>query len=284
MSASTGSELIWLLRLAFSLVSACNGRTHESYRWKQYNNQIPQCLTFFQMHFRSAAALLISYILTMATCRGVLRRSKFAIWLAGTAAFALVIASVTPVGTWLTLSLENRFPQWQPNAQAAPTGIIVLGGEAGERIAVLAELSQRFPKARLVYSGPGERIFAAEKLLETFARLGGDPARITMETRSRSTFENAIYSRELIKPDPNERWQLVTSAMHMPRAVVSFRHVGFKVEAYPVEVNAGDGSHVPVTLNAGSKPLSTLARTLREWTALIAYRLMGRTDAYFPAP
>jgi uncharacterized SAM-binding protein YcdF (DUF218 family) len=65
-----------------------------------------------------------------------------------------------------------------------------------------------------------------------------------METRSRSTLENAIYSRELIKPDPNERWQLVTSAMHMPRAVASSRHVGFKVEAYPVEVNAGDGSHV----------------------------------------
>jgi uncharacterized SAM-binding protein YcdF (DUF218 family) len=182
------------------------------------------------------------------------------------------------------LWLGNRFPQWQIGAHAAPDGIIVLGGEAGERITALAELSRRFPQARLVYSGPGERIFAAEELLKTFARLGGDPSRITIETRSRSTFENAVYSRELIKPNLYERWLLVTSAMHMPRAIGSFRHAGFRVEAYPVEFDTGDRSHVPPAFSTGSKALSKLDIAMREWIALVAYRLMGRTDALLPAP
>jgi uncharacterized SAM-binding protein YcdF (DUF218 family) len=226
----------------------------------------------------------IVLIIAAATFWAVLRKSKCVAWFAVTCACALAMAGFTPVGTWLMLPLENRFPQWQTGAHAAPDGIIVLGGEAGARISALAELSRHFPQARLVYSGPGERIFAAEELLKTFARLGGDPSRIIMEARSRSTFENAVYSNELIKPNLGERWLLVTSAMHMPRAIGSFRHAGFRVEAYPVESNTDDNAHVSSAFTAGRKAFSELDTAMREWTALAAYRLMGRTDALFPAP
>src|SRR6266516_341858 len=86
----------------------------------------------------------------------VLRLSKWAAWLAVTGACALVIGGFTPVSYWLTLPLENRFPQWKADAQSIVDGIIVLGGEEGERITILAELTRVFPQARLVYSGPGE--------------------------------------------------------------------------------------------------------------------------------
>jgi hypothetical protein len=47
----------------------------------------------------------------------------------------------------------------------------VLGGEVGERITILAELTRDFPQARLVYSGPGEDR-AAEALLKTVSAAG----------------------------------------------------------------------------------------------------------------
>jgi uncharacterized SAM-binding protein YcdF (DUF218 family) len=40
---------------------------------------------------------------------------------------------------------------------------------------------------------------------------------------------------QLAAPKPGERWLLVTSAYHMPRAVGLFRKVGFAVEPYPVD-------------------------------------------------
>ena len=59
--------------------------------------------------------------------------------------------------------------------------------------------------------------------------------RVTLETRSRNTAENAAFTKALVKPKPGERWLLVTSALHMPRAIGCFRRVGFPVEAYPVD-------------------------------------------------
>ena len=59
--------------------------------------------------------------------------------------------------------------------------------------------------------------------------------RVQLEERSRNTVENALFTKALIDPKPGERWLLVTSAMHMPRAVGVFRQAGFPVEAYPVD-------------------------------------------------
>jgi uncharacterized SAM-binding protein YcdF (DUF218 family) len=99
---------------------------------------------------------------------------------------------------------------------------------------IFAELTREFSQARLVYSGPGED-HGAEALLKKFARLGCDRERVTMERRSRNTFENAVYSKQVIKPNAHERWLLVTAALHMPGAIGCFRRVGFMVEAYPIQ-------------------------------------------------
>src|SRR5207248_10072596 len=59
--------------------------------------------------------------------------------------------------------------------------------------------------------------------------------RIVLEERSRSTHENAVFAKELIRPSTAETWILVTSAFHMPRAVASFRAVDWPVIPYPVD-------------------------------------------------
>ncbi len=69
-------------------------------------------------------------------------------------------------------------------------------------------------------------------LLDSF---GVPRERVMLENKSRNTAENAAFTKALVKPKPGERWLLVTSAQHMPRAVGCFRRVGFPVEAYPVD-------------------------------------------------
>jgi uncharacterized SAM-binding protein YcdF (DUF218 family) len=113
--------------------------------------------------------------------------------------------------------------------------------------------------------------------------MGLDTGRIVFEDRSRNTWENARYSYDLVKPQPGERWLLVTSAKHMPRSVGVFRKVGWPVIAYPADYLTGrDGPLMPgFGFLAG---LDGLEKGTREWTGLIAYRLLGRTDTLFPSP
>jgi uncharacterized SAM-binding protein YcdF (DUF218 family) len=40
---------------------------------------------------------------------------------------------------------------------------------------------------------------------------------------------------QLVNPQPGERWLLVTSASHVPRAMGLFRKAGFTVDPYPVD-------------------------------------------------
>ena len=103
---------------------------------------------------------------------------------------------------------------------------------------------------------------------------------MTLESRSRNTAENASFTKDLVQPKQGDRWLLVTSAYHMPRAIGVFRREGFPVEAYPVDWRTGaEDSSVFSSLSAG------LARTdtaLREWVGLLAYRLTGRTTELLP--
>lgn len=86
------------------------------------------------------------------------------------AASLLLIAAVgfLPVGTALTLPLEQRFPPWK-DVGVAPAGVIVLGGalisqarqgfalnESAERIVTGILLAQKYPDALLVFTGGGD--------------------------------------------------------------------------------------------------------------------------------
>ena len=75
----------------------------------------------------------------------------------------------------------------------------------------------------------------AEVALKLFESFGIARERLTPEDKSHNTVENALFSKALAAPKPGERWLLVTSAYHMPRAIGIFRRAGFAVEAYPVD-------------------------------------------------
>jgi uncharacterized SAM-binding protein YcdF (DUF218 family) len=114
--------------------------------------------------------------------------------------------------------------------------------------------------------------------------LGVAHDRITAEEQSRNTLENAAYARLLANPKPGERWLLVTSAYHMPRAIAAFRAEDFAVDAYPVDWRtrgAGDLQRGFSTLSEGLRRTDVATR---EWVGLVVYRLTGRSTELLPGP
>jgi len=228
------------------------------------------------------------------------RRGKVLI---GLSALGFALLAVAPIGPAMLLALEQRLPR----PAALPEridGILVLGGavdpalsqsygetvfnSAVARVLGGIALARRHPEAKLALIG-GEGGFVPVGLPESRATLGFvveqgiAPGRVIIEERSRSTHENAVFAKELIRPGPGETWILITSAYHMPRAVASFDAVGWPVIPYPVDyrIDPQTGLRANFSLLDGLSS-STLAG--KEWAGLLGYRLMGWTRRLFPAP
>lgn len=217
------------------------------------------------------------------------------------AALGLLLLGWSPLGGLLLQPLEGRFPL-PPADMPAPDVILVLGGagspeltaarglatlnqEAGRMTAAVA-LARRFPGARVVFSGGsgvlrGSASSEADVARRFLAEMGVAAARLGVEDRSRNTYENALFTQELFQPQAGERWLLVTSAAHMPRAVGIFRQAGFPVTAYPAQYHTAAGV---TQVGDVSRGLALTDAAVREWVGLLAYRAIGRTGAFFPAP
>ncbi|TMJ32052.1 MAG: YdcF family protein [Alphaproteobacteria bacterium] len=231
------------------------------------------------------------------------RWSRTGRWMIGVGFVALAILGLSPIGNGLMVLLEQRFPRWDVS-RGPPDGIVVLGGaispdvsaardevalnEAAERLTVVAELARKYPKARILFSGgsgsliPGESEAPfATRLLESFA-IARD--RILLEHRASNTIENAMYSKELAQPVPGERWLLVTSAYHLPRAMGVFRKVGFPVEAYPVDWRTRGRQDALRPFASVGDGLRRVDTAVREWVGLAAYWVTGRSSELFPGP
>jgi uncharacterized SAM-binding protein YcdF (DUF218 family) len=216
----------------------------------------------------------------------------------------LLLFGYSPASTVLLLTLTERFPAWQFDGHE-PDGIIVLGGAIdsevsaarnsvqtdafGERLIAMLELARRFPKARIVFSGgsgsliehPHPEAPIAGQLLERF---GVAPERIVLESQSRTTYENATFVRALVSPKPGERWLLVTSSFHMPRAIGAFRRAGLEVEAYPVDWRTRGWEDAALPFDQLSNGLFRADMVAHEWIGLIAYWLTGRSSSLLPSP
>ncbi len=111
--------------------------------------------------------------------------------------------------------------------------------------------------------------------------LGIAEHRLILETKSRDTAENAALSRDLVKPKPGETWVLITSALHMPRAVGVFRKAEWRVIPYPVDFrHLGEGDE-GFGLNLG-RGLTLLNSAAREWLSLAHYYVTGKIDRLLP--
>lgn len=224
-------------------------------------------------------------------------------WILTVTVAFIVLVTVFPAGQFMIATLENRFPV-VTEFTGPVDGIIVLGGAVeqlttkyrgqpsltggAERMTEFVALAKRYPQARLLFSG-GSGLILHEDVKETdtaklfFNQMGLNTDRVMFEDKSRNTFENAVYSYQLAKPKPEERWVLITSASHMPRSVGTFSKAGWRVVPFPVDF----ATRGPVQWRPGLDMINGLKQFgtgLRAWVALVTYRLLDRSDVLFPAP
>lgn len=219
-------------------------------------------------------------------------------------AFAILALSVwTSLGAMLLNPLEERYPK--PAFPPKVDGIVVLGGgfegainlarggyelnSGGDRYVEAAILARRYPAAKIVVTGGvGSLILKgegdADTALRLFTALGVPRDRLVLENRSRNTYENAVFTKEMVTPKPGETWLLVTSAFHMPRAKALFDKAGFATVPWPVDYRTSGREGVSLFADNAVDALQATTLAIREWTGLFAYWLTGRIDSPFPGP
>ncbi|MCO4316684.1 YdcF family protein [Phyllobacterium sp. 21LDTY02-6] len=210
----------------------------------------------------------------------------------------------TTVGALLLHPLEARFPR-PIDAPAKVDGIIILGGgfegginlvrggyelnASGDRFVEAAILAARYPSAKVVVTGgSGNLVLDGEADGDTAPRLlnalGVASDRLIMENKSRNTYENALFTKEMMAVKPGEVWLLVTSAFHMPRSMGLFRKAGFEVTAWPADYRTSGAETLGLAQDNVYDSLQNLTLAGREWAGLLAYRLTGRIDSILPSP
>lgn len=214
---------------------------------------------------------------------------------------AFIILALFPIGEWLLYPLESRF-QNNPQLPDKVDGIIVLSGAedaelshiwgqvelgaAAERDLSFLFLAKRYPKAKLVFTGgtgslTKQEYKGADVAKTLFEQQGFDTQRILFERKSRNTFENVIYTKKIIKPVNNEKWIVITTSWHMPRAVGIFCESSWPVIPYPVDHQTNKESLFRIDFDL-SNNLYILKMATKEWLGLFAYYLSGKTTSIFP--
>jgi uncharacterized SAM-binding protein YcdF (DUF218 family) len=169
--------------------------------------------------------------------------------------FALLwisLLSYAPFSAMLLSPLENAYPKRQPggtpaayihvlgyghdsddafplSSQPYPTGLV--------RIIEGVMIYRKQENAKLIFSGYGneDKISNAMANARVAVALGVKPEDIILLEKARDTGEEA---EALKKIAGSEKVILVTSAAHMPRAVVLFENAGLDVTAAPTDFRA----------------------------------------------
>jgi len=227
--------------------------------------------------------------LVLATALGqVLRRTAAASVFGILAALLFLAVGVLPLWVGPARMLEDQYPRGRWPAHV--DGILVLGGGldtallrsrgvpapegSNARLLAGAEAARRYPNARLVFSGGSSvgdpNLAESVAAAYIFRQAGVDPRQMLLENKARDTYENLLFSRERANVRPGETWLLVTSALHMPRAMMAARTTGWEVRPWASDYLTGpsDGAyHLDI---AGT--LDITDAVAHEWLGLLGYR------------
>ena len=211
-------------------------------------------------------------------------------WSLGAVALAWLWLWATPVASHaLRGVLEAPYPPMVlaklpdlPKAQA----IVVLGGgirpaeQPGQAPNLNAAADRVWHAARLYHAGHAPLVLAsggsdpttsasteAEAMRQLLLALGVPDAALRLEDRSRNTRQNAQFTAQLLQPSQPQgmrRIWLVTSALHMPRAVALFEAQGFEVLPAPTDHEARQRFSA-VDWLPDTDALDGSARAMKEW-------------------
>ena len=109
-------------------------------------------------------------------------------------------------------------------------------------------------------------------------RLGIPEADILIETKSRNTYENALYSKAFLATngiEKNQRLLLITSAFHIFRAEKCFKKVGLKVTPFSVDYYTDSLAFHPEYFIPSTSAIDNWQLLIKEWVGIVVYRMRG---------
>lgn len=200
------------------------------------------------------------------------------------------LASMGPVADGLIGPLEAAYPI--PDNPQADVIIMLTGGfyhgapdlsgtgtpgpSTMERLVTAARLHRKLNVPIIVSGG---RVFPDNPPISQLTKrflvdLGIDADQVIEEDRSRDTYENALYSKDICTTNGYTQPLVVTSASHLRRAMLCFDRVGLEATPFPCALTTWPdkaGTWRSFLPNAGA--LESTAAALHEWLGLLYYRL-----------
>jgi uncharacterized SAM-binding protein YcdF (DUF218 family) len=228
------------------------------------------------------------------------RGHRHSLKILATGVVLLYLASAPPVADFLIGTLEH-VPALPPDAVIPAderAAIVILGGgrymdapEFGadtvgaitlERIRYGARLARRTRLPVLVTGGTvwTNRVAEAELMGQTLKQDFGVEAR-WIEGASRTSWENARFSKPLLDAAGITKVYLVTHAWHMPRSVYAFEQAGINVIPAPTAfANTGDDDRGALGLLPDASAMRRSNYAAHEIIGLLWYRV----KAIFASP
>ena len=201
----------------------------------------------------------------------------------------------TPLSNFLLNKLEDFIkPSKYPVQQLK--GIVVLGGSfnsglqskernqvllnsSAERLTKVLEIYNKNPKILILFSGFSGELkpqgwSESDMAKKFFLEQGVRSENLIFENKSRNTFENINYSKDIIK-NYKGAWGLITSASHMPRSYFGFKRQGLILEPIIVDYKTGTSPIFWISFNIDSG-LSNWSTLLHEVVGISYYKITGK--------
>lgn len=156
-------------------------------------------------------------------------------------------------------------------------------GKGADRITQALQL-YRMGKIKKILITGGQGLnptnpYSEAELLKRFLIMTGVPETdILLEEKSVNTRENALFTKEFLEKEgitTQQKFILITSAFHIPRAKACFDQVGLQTLPFPVDYYSHDLKFdLPELFYPKPESLVNWHLLAKEWIGLIVYRLV----------
>lgn len=209
----------------------------------------------------------------------------------------LLLSSISFIPDFVLQHIEQQYPKYpfdENNKQTLPNikYIVVLAGShiLDQRLPITSQFShdglvrliegirlhKTAPGTKLILSGGigNDSVSDAELMADLAMELGIPENEIILEKKSTNTFEEALFIKPIVR---DEKFLLVTSALHMPRAMALFKELGMSPipapTAHLVKQKKSADFFIPHPINLVRNELA-----IYELLGLIKEKILGNID------
>ena len=240
----------------------------------------------------------LSLFIWMAILAGVavwLERKRLAVALLSTAVTLLWIVSTPACSNYYRAGLERTYLPLAVSESPTADAIVLLGGAVSGPLypRITADLQGGSDRvlhaARLYRAGKAPIVIATggnipwldgtgpeAPVLSGLLQEWGVPHKaVVIEPDSVNTRENAINTQQILLERGLENVLLVTSALHMPRALATFQAVGVKAVPSPTDYEVVERQTTIIDLLPKAQALAGTTRAIHEYLGYLVYWLRG---------